>query len=108
MTFLSKAKNLDKVSRIIKIKNFKTPLFIFFTKKDLNSNIKKIINFVSKRDTIIRSSSISEDLYSKSNAGHFISKKIKKGSPKNKILNAIEEVSCKLEDRDEIIVQHCI
>ena len=108
MTFLSKAKNLDKVSRKIKIKNFRTPLFIFFIKKDLNSNLKKIINFVSKRDTIIRSSSISEDLYSKSNAGHFISKKIKKGSPKNKILNAIEEVSCKLGDHDEIIVQHCI
>ena len=42
------------------------------------------------------------------NNKRWVSKKIKKGSPKNKILNAIEEVSSKLGDRDEIIVQHCI
>ena len=102
----SKANNLLRLLR--NQKKFIVPNFIIVLKKDLKnkSKLQKKINKIFKlnKKLIIRSSSFLEDNINKSNAGKFLSISNVKNINKN-VINAIENVSEKLQNRDQIIIQ---
>ena len=107
--FLSKAENLKIIKNANNTKGlFTVPNFFFFKKKDLIKNKKKIINFINKNNTIIRSSSYLEDLNSKSNAGYYDSRLLKKKSPVSILDKKLMEVCEKLKSKDFIIIQEFI
>ena len=106
----SKAETLQliksKLKKSIKISN----LYFFDKKKYLLNKTKIINNIYSKFNTkvIIRSSSKKEDNLNFSNAGKYLS--ILNIDPKNKskLLESIDKVSKKLENKDQIIIQEFI
>ena len=109
MVFLSKAENLKIAKNANSTKTlFTVPNFFFFKKKDLIKNKKKIIDFINKKNTIIRSSSYLEDLNSKSNAGHYDSRILKRKSPISILDKKLIEVCEKLTSKDFIIIQEFI
>ena len=72
--FSSKTNSLILLEKKLKIKNCKIPKFIYFSKRDYIVNkdlIFKKIKRKFKKKIIIRSSSFSEDLDNKTNAGKY-------------------------------------
>ncbi len=103
----SKAENL-KILNNFKSK-YSVPNFFYIQKKKLKNKdkiIKKILK-IFKKKVIIRSSSLNEDNFNKSNAGKFLS--IGNIEPDyKKISDAINKVATKLKKNDQIIIQDFI
>ena len=107
--FTNKTSKANNLLRLLKNqKKFIVPIFITIFKKDLKNKIKlqKKINKIFKQNErlIVRSSSLLEDTLNKSNAGKFLSISDVKNINQN-VIDAIENVSKKLRNNDQIIIQ---
>ena len=110
--FTNKTSKANNLLRLLKNqKKFIVPIFITIFKKDLKNKIKlqKKINKIFKQNErlIVRSSSLLEDTLNKSNAGKFLSISDVKNINQN-VIDAIENVSKKLRNNDQIIIQKFI
>jgi hypothetical protein len=109
---LSKAESLFFLKKIEKKIGIKVPEFIYFTKKEYLTNpnkiFLKIIKKFKNKKIIIRSSSLSEDNLSQSNAGKF--KSFKNLKIQNQIIDKhIHEILKEYDnDKDQVIIQEFI
>ena len=104
----SKTNGLIVLNNKLNLNSCSVPKFIYFTKFDYIKDKNKIFEKIKKnfkKEIIIRSSSLSEDIDGKSNAGKYKSFSVSKIEKRN-ILDKIDEVISEFNSlRDQIIIQ---
>ena len=109
---LTKAETLENLLKLKSNIKFEIPKYIYFEKKELINDSKRILSLIKKKfnssKLIIRSSSINEDTKQYTNAGKYNSYVCKKNNIL-KIKEKLTRISNELENYDDqIIVQEYI